>query len=90
MPTSSSAPPVKVILTPHTITQAKALREEVAKVRVQDYCIATEEHEIGVQALAVPLRNMQGRTVAALNVVLSGGLRSDAEIGRASWRERVL
>ncbi len=32
----------------------------------------SEEHELGVQALAVPLRDMQGRTVAALNVVLSG------------------
>jgi IclR family transcriptional regulator, pca regulon regulatory protein len=69
-------------LTPHTITQAKALREEIAKVRMQDYCIATEEHEIGVQALAVPLRNMQGKTVAALNVVLAGGLRSDAALER--------
>jgi IclR family pca regulon transcriptional regulator len=27
---------------------------------------------LGVQALAVPLRDMQGHTVAALNVVLSG------------------
>jgi IclR family pca regulon transcriptional regulator len=38
-------------------------------VRSQDHCVAHEEHEIGVHALAVPLRNQQGRTVAALNVV---------------------
>ena len=62
-------------LTPHTLTQVKALRQRIAKVRADDYCIATEEHELGVQALAVPLRNMQGRTVAALNVVLGGGPR---------------
>ena len=31
--------------------------------------MASEEHELGVHALAVPLRNMEGRTVAALNVV---------------------
>jgi IclR family pca regulon transcriptional regulator len=31
--------------------------------------LASEEHELGVQALAVPLRNVQGDTVAALNVV---------------------
>ena len=31
--------------------------------------MASEEHELGVHALAVPLRNMQGQTVAALNVV---------------------
>lgn len=36
-----------------------------------DYCVASEEHELGVHALAVPLRDMQGRTVAALNVVTS-------------------
>ncbi|MDZ4237074.1 MAG: IclR family transcriptional regulator C-terminal domain-containing protein, partial [Hydrogenophaga sp.] len=36
-----------------------------------DFAVASEEHELGVHALAVPLRNMQGRTVAALNVVAS-------------------
>ncbi|MDM0116209.1 IclR family transcriptional regulator C-terminal domain-containing protein [Variovorax sp. J22R133] len=69
-------------LTQHTITQAKVLRQQITQVRTQDFCIATEEHEIGVQALAVPLRNMQGRTVAALNVVLSGGLRTDLALER--------
>ena len=60
-------------LTPHTITQARALRAaHRAGARKDDFCFASEEHELGVQALAVPLRNMQGRTVAALNVVLSG------------------
>jgi len=33
--------------------------------------VAREEHELGVFALAVPLRNMQGQAVAALNVVSS-------------------
>ena len=31
--------------------------------------MARQEHELGVFALAVPLRNMQGTCVAALNVV---------------------
>jgi len=69
-------------LTHNTITQTKALRAQIAQVRAQDWCIANEEHEIGVQALAVPLRDIRGRTVAALNVVLSGGLRSDALLER--------
>ncbi|CAN7378409.1 helix-turn-helix domain-containing protein [Variovorax paradoxus] len=59
-------------LTPHTTTQARGLRQLISRVRKDDYCFASEEHELGVQALAVPLRDMQGRTVAALNVVLSG------------------
>lgn len=57
--------------TAHTTVDAKSLRTIVEKVRSDDFCIAHEEHEIGVHALAVPLRNMQGQTVAALNVVTS-------------------
>ena len=56
-------------LTAHTTVDAKAFRAIVERVRSDDFCIAREEHEIGVHALAVPLRNMQGQTVAALNVV---------------------
>lgn len=69
-------------LTQYTVTQAKTLRIEVANVRAKDWCVATEEHEVGVQAMAVPLRNIQGRTVAALNVVLSGAVRPVAVLER--------
>lgn len=56
-------------LTTHTLTDAKTFRARVAQARAQDYCVASQEHELGVFALAVPLRNMQGGVVAALNVV---------------------
>lgn len=56
-------------LTPNTVVDSKGFRSLLAQVRRDDYCVASEEHELGVHALAVPLRNMQGRTVAALNVV---------------------
>lgn len=56
-------------LTAHTLVEAKALRAQLELVRTQDWCVASEEHELGVHALAVPLRTMDGRTVAALNVV---------------------
>ncbi|WP_439519100.1 IclR family transcriptional regulator domain-containing protein [Hydrogenophaga sp.] len=58
-------------LTPRTTVEHKAFRDIVGRVREDDLCVAQEEHELGVHALAVPLRNMQGRTVAALNVVAS-------------------
>lgn len=58
-------------LTPRTVVDHKAFRDIIARVREDDLCVAREEHELGVHALAVPLRNMQGRTVAALNVVAS-------------------
>jgi IclR family pca regulon transcriptional regulator len=56
-------------LTPKTTVDHKTLRAVIEAVRQDDYCVASEEHELGVYALAVPLRNMQGKTVAALNVV---------------------
>ena len=56
-------------LTPYTVTDSKVLRALVTEARTQDSCIARQEHELGVFALAVPLRNMRGATVAALNVV---------------------
>jgi IclR family transcriptional regulator, pca regulon regulatory protein len=65
-------------LTPYTLHTAAAFRGELERVRQQDYCLAIEEHELGVHALAVPLRDLQGRTVAALNVVLPGGCDSPA------------
>ncbi len=58
-------------LTPHTVTQADALQALLEQVRQQDFCIASEEHELGVHAVAVPLRNLQGRAVGALNAVLA-------------------
>ncbi len=56
-------------LTSRTITHVETLRAQIAQAAADDYCVAREEHELGVHALAVPLRNMQGVTVAALNVV---------------------
>jgi IclR family transcriptional regulator, pca regulon regulatory protein len=56
-------------LTPRTTVEHPAFRAIVAQVRLDDFAVAREEHELGVHALAVPLRNMQGKTVVALNVV---------------------
>lgn len=60
-------------LTPHTTTDLTAFKALIEETARQDYCIASEEHELGVHAIAVPLRNAQGRTVAALNVIVPQG-----------------
>jgi IclR family pca regulon transcriptional regulator len=60
-------------LTPYTVTDPDALALILERVRQTDYCLCSEEHELGVQALAVPLRDMAGRVVAALNVVVPQG-----------------
>ena len=72
-------------LTAHTPTRAAALRRGIARARRQDWYLASETHEIGVHALAVPLRDAGGRTVAALNVV-AVAVPPDLE----RWRERLL
>jgi IclR family pca regulon transcriptional regulator len=60
-------------LTAHTTTGIRQLRALMDQARQDDHCLASEEHELGVHAVAVALRNLQGRAVAALNVVLQGG-----------------
>lgn len=55
-------------LTPHTITQKGALRAEILRVRAQGYAVVVQELELGLCSVAVPLRDRQGRTIAALNV----------------------
>lgn len=56
-------------LTPDTVTDPDAFRGVLDTVRQADHCVASEEHETGVMAIAVPLRDMVGRTLAAMNVV---------------------
>lgn len=69
-------------LTLHTTVDPRRFRALIEEVRQQDYCVASEEHELGVHALAVPLRNLQGQAVAALNVVSSPQRRGPDELKR--------
>jgi IclR family pca regulon transcriptional regulator len=56
-------------LTAHTVTDAEVLRRHIEAARAMDYSLVQQEHELGVQALAVPLRSTTGGVVGALNVV---------------------
>jgi IclR family transcriptional regulator, pca regulon regulatory protein len=58
-----------VAFTPKTIVSKKSLYAEIARIKKQGYSEAHEEHEFGVRALAVPVRDAVGRTIAALNLV---------------------
>jgi DNA-binding IclR family transcriptional regulator len=71
----SDATTVKEILTselrrytPHTITEPKSLEAELAKVREQGWASTTEELEIGLNAVAAPVRDGTGEVVAAVGV----------------------
>ena len=60
-----------------------------AQVRRDDFCLAREAHELGIHALAVPLRNMQGQTLAALNVVGTAEQLGDTAVQR-NWLPLLL
>ena len=59
-------------LTQHTLTDVRKFKAVIAQTRLDDYALASEEHELGVHALAIALRNTQGQTVGALKVEVSG------------------
>jgi IclR family transcriptional regulator, pca regulon regulatory protein len=55
-------------LTDRTVTDARALRAIVARVREQGYCIVDEELELGLRSLSVPLYGPGRQVAAALNL----------------------
>jgi IclR family transcriptional regulator, pca regulon regulatory protein len=58
-------------LTPKTLVTKHAVLNEIVQARKDGYCEVSEEHEFGVRAVAVPLRDARGKVIAALNVVES-------------------
>ena len=76
-------------ITPQTEVSSRAFRALIGQVRRDDWCLARDAHELGIHALAVPLRNMEGRTLAALNVVGTAEQFSDAAVQR-KWLPLLL
>lgn len=56
-------------LTNYTITDKEQFLQVLDQVLQQAYCISSEEYELGVTAVAVPIVNQAGDIVAALNAV---------------------
>ena len=54
--------------TQHTVTDEKALRDILARVRADGYAAVDQELELGVRSVAVPVRERSEKTLAALNV----------------------
>ncbi|HEX6150464.1 IclR family transcriptional regulator [Nocardioides sp.] len=54
--------------TSHTITKKRALRDELDRVRELGYAIAVDELEVGLTAVAAPIRNSHGDVVASMSV----------------------
>jgi IclR family transcriptional regulator, pca regulon regulatory protein len=54
--------------TPHTIVEPALLRREIRNVRGEGYSLVDQELELGLRSIAVPIRQSDGRAVAAINV----------------------
>jgi IclR family pca regulon transcriptional regulator len=55
-------------LTPRTITAEGDLGERIRQVRTSGFALVDQELEIGLRAIAVPVRDATGAVVAAMNV----------------------
>ncbi|MGW7261946.1 IclR family transcriptional regulator domain-containing protein [Streptomyces sp. NPDC054842] len=63
-------------LTPHTITDPAHLRAALDRVRAEGYALVDEELEEGLRSIAVPVRDGEGRVVAAVNVAMHSSRRT--------------
>jgi IclR family acetate operon transcriptional repressor len=55
--------------TPHTITDVATLRKDLIEARRRGYAVNRRESEAGVISVAAPIRDVSGRSVAAISVV---------------------
>jgi IclR family pca regulon transcriptional regulator len=54
--------------TEHTEISIDGVMTEIRKAREQGYAVIDQELEPGLVAVAVPVRNLRGETVAAINI----------------------
>lgn len=54
--------------TPRTVTDKEELKKLIAQVRRQGWAIVDQELEGGLISLSAPIRNRQGRVIAAMNI----------------------
>jgi IclR family transcriptional regulator, pca regulon regulatory protein len=57
--------------TPHTITSKKALREHLQEIQQRRLAVNNQELAAGLYAIAVPVRDAAGDTVAAINLTVA-------------------
>jgi IclR family pca regulon transcriptional regulator len=62
--------------TDHTITSAPGLRQELHKIKSRGWAIVDQELEEGVRSVAAPIRDADGKAVAAINVSTHAGRRT--------------
>jgi IclR family transcriptional regulator, pca regulon regulatory protein len=66
--------------TPRSVTKLSELFSIVKQVRTDGFAIVDQELEMGLRSIAVPLYNMHGRIVAAMNVGVAATHEDAAEL----------
>jgi IclR family pca regulon transcriptional regulator len=66
--------------TEHTVTDPARLRDILATVRQEGYAINSEELELGLRSIAVPVRGGSGRVQAALIAGAQAGRVGEAQM----------
>ncbi len=69
-----------VPLTSHTVADPVALRAELGTIRAQGWALVDQELEEGLRSVAAPIRDADGRAIAAVNVSTHAGRRTVAEV----------
>lgn len=67
-------------LTERTVADPQALKDDLRHVRRRGYAILDQELEVGLRAVAVPIRDRTGRAVAGLGVSTQAQRRSIEQI----------
>jgi IclR family pca regulon transcriptional regulator len=76
-------------ITERTTVDAKKLRAELSRIRRDGYAIVDQELEDGLRAIAAPVRDRDGRVIAAVNVSTHAS-RATLEFMRANLLDALL
>jgi len=72
--------------TEYTIPTAERLRETIKAIRTDGFAFASQQMELRLCTLAVPVRDVGGHYVAGINVILQGRLLPPAEMAEQFFR----
>ena len=67
-------------LTPNTVTSRSELGHLIEEVREKDFSIVDQELEVGLRSISVPIRDVDGTVLAALNVACPSSRISPEEM----------
>ncbi len=75
--------------TSRTITKKNDLKIELEKIRNRGFATTNEEMEVGVRAVAAPIRNVKGEVVAAVNIAVPS-IRVSMKRLEMDFAERII